>query len=383
MWSCLKKIRLDYLSYSVDQKESEKTSGLFFLSLWSVSYFSFSEIAKCSVSSTLAWKIPWTEKPGRLQSMGSLRVGHDWATSLSLFTFMHWRRKWQPTPMFLPRESQGRGSLVGCRLWGAQSRTRLKRLCSSSVWVEGRYEEGMGDWGVGREVWKRLFHYLFLPQRLYPSAATTTWVYFVEPPAGWENLGPQTSETWIQVSWNFWMREAPECLSRTWGWRDGTFGNFLYPFNSQPWGCHLTDPPVSSCFVSSPRSGQPIPGDAPLELPEWNSAVRFRNTSGLPREDRALEWASRSTWFWSLGGALEDSGLSPDKRPCVRRKAGRLGRAWRAPLWARARDRLLLASVSPSALGELSSYLFLPKWFPPPHIALVPSLPHIKSWFFF
>ena len=68
-------------------------------------------------SSTLAWKIPWTEEPGRLQSIGSLRVGHDWANSLSLFTFMHWRRKWQPTPLFLPGESQGRRSLVGCRLW--------------------------------------------------------------------------------------------------------------------------------------------------------------------------------------------------------------------------------------------------------------------------
>jgi len=54
----------------------------------------------------------------RLQSMGSLRVGHDWATSLSLFTFMHWRRKWQPTPAFLPGESQGWRSLVGCCLWG-------------------------------------------------------------------------------------------------------------------------------------------------------------------------------------------------------------------------------------------------------------------------
>jgi len=31
---------------------------------------------------------------------------------------MHWRRKWQPTPVFLPGESQGRGSLVGCHLWG-------------------------------------------------------------------------------------------------------------------------------------------------------------------------------------------------------------------------------------------------------------------------
>ena len=59
-----------------------------------------------------AWKIPWMEEPGRLQSMGSLRVEHDSATSLSLFTFLHWRRKWQPTPVFLPGESQGRGSLV-------------------------------------------------------------------------------------------------------------------------------------------------------------------------------------------------------------------------------------------------------------------------------
>ena len=69
-------------------------------------------------SSTLAWKLPWTEEPGRLQSMGSLRVGHDSVTSLSLFTFMHWRGKWQPTPVFLPGESQGRRSLVGCHLWG-------------------------------------------------------------------------------------------------------------------------------------------------------------------------------------------------------------------------------------------------------------------------
>ena len=77
-----------------------------------------SEKAMAPHSSTLAWQIPWMEEPGRLQSMGSLGVRHDWATSLSLFTFMHWRRKWQPTPLFLPGESQGRGSLVGCRLWG-------------------------------------------------------------------------------------------------------------------------------------------------------------------------------------------------------------------------------------------------------------------------
>ena len=53
-------------------------------------------------SSTLACKIPWTEEPGRLQSMGLLRVG----LSDFPFTFMHWRRKWQPAPVFLPGESQ-------------------------------------------------------------------------------------------------------------------------------------------------------------------------------------------------------------------------------------------------------------------------------------
>ena len=62
-------------------------------------------------------------------------VAKSW-TRLSDFTFtfpfMHWRRKWQPTAMFLPGESQGRGSLVGCVYGVSQSRTRLKRLSSSS-----------------------------------------------------------------------------------------------------------------------------------------------------------------------------------------------------------------------------------------------------------
>ena len=91
------------------------------------------EKAMAPHSSTLAWKIPWTEEPGRLQSMGSLRVGHDWVTSLSLFTFTHWRRKWPPTPVFLPGESQGRGSLVSCHLWCRTESTWLKQL--SSTWV--------------------------------------------------------------------------------------------------------------------------------------------------------------------------------------------------------------------------------------------------------
>ena len=68
-------------------------------------------------SSTLAWKIPWMEEPGRLQSMGSQSRAR-----LSNFTFtFHFHaleKEWQPTPVFLPGESQGRGSLVGCHLWG-------------------------------------------------------------------------------------------------------------------------------------------------------------------------------------------------------------------------------------------------------------------------
>ena len=92
----------------VSQKEKNKYHILMHMS----------EKAMAPHSSTPAWKIPWTEEPGGLQSMRSRRVRHDWATSLSLFTFTHWRRKWQPTPVFLPGEPQGRGSLVDCRLWG-------------------------------------------------------------------------------------------------------------------------------------------------------------------------------------------------------------------------------------------------------------------------
>ena len=83
-------------------------------------------------SSTLAWKIPWTEEPGRLQSMGSLRVGRNWRTSLSLFTFKHWRRKWQPTPVSCLENPRDRGAWWAAIYGAAQSQTKLKQLSSSS-----------------------------------------------------------------------------------------------------------------------------------------------------------------------------------------------------------------------------------------------------------
>ena len=80
------------------------------------------------------------EEPGGLQFMGSLRVRHNWMNSLSLFTFIHWRRKWQPTQVFLPGESQGQGSLVAAPYGVAQSRTWLMRLSSSSSKAGGKDE---------------------------------------------------------------------------------------------------------------------------------------------------------------------------------------------------------------------------------------------------
>ena len=142
------------------------------------------EKAMATHSSTLAWTIPWMEEPGRLQSMGSWRVEHDWATSLSVscigegngsplqcsclenpkdgrawqaavhgvvksrtrlsnfpFSFMHWRRKWQPTPVFLPGESQGWQSLVGCRLWGRRVRHDWSDLAAAAAAFKDEWDK--------------------------------------------------------------------------------------------------------------------------------------------------------------------------------------------------------------------------------------------------
>ena len=115
---CLFNLYTEYIMRNVGLEETQAGIKIAGRNINNLRYADDTEKTMAPHSSTLAWKISWTEEPGRLQSMRSLRVGHDWATSLWLFTSMHWRRKWQPTPVFLPGESQGRGSLVGCRLWG-------------------------------------------------------------------------------------------------------------------------------------------------------------------------------------------------------------------------------------------------------------------------
>ena len=88
-------------------------------------------------SSTLPWKIPWMEVPGGPQSMGWLRVGQDSATSLSLFTFLHWRRQWQPTPVLFPGKSHGWRSLIACSPWGREETEQLHFHFSLSCIGEG------------------------------------------------------------------------------------------------------------------------------------------------------------------------------------------------------------------------------------------------------
>ena len=99
--------------------------------------------------------------PGGLQFMGSLRVRHDWVTSLSLFTFMHWWRTWQPTSVFLPGESQGWGSLVGCCLWGCRVRHDGSDLVAAAaelcyVIPMALVQTDLGQaWPTGGSKWKQ------------------------------------------------------------------------------------------------------------------------------------------------------------------------------------------------------------------------------------
>ena len=111
--------------------------------VWSLRWEDHLEKGKATHSIILAWRIPWTEEPGGLQSRGSQRVRHDgdWATCTAFKISLRggtsdkefashcrrckrhgfsswvgkilWRRKWRPTPVFLPGESKGQSSLAG------------------------------------------------------------------------------------------------------------------------------------------------------------------------------------------------------------------------------------------------------------------------------
>ena len=140
-------------------------------------------------SSTLAWKILWTEEPSRLQSMRSLKVGYDWATSLLLVTFMHWRRQWQPTPVFLPGESQGWGSQVGCRLLGRTELDTIEAMQQQQQqWASEVGPEGAVPWNWTLNLWDLM---------LFPGSIKI-WI-----------VGPQKIVGW------FWENSQIELVVRT------------------------------------------------------------------------------------------------------------------------------------------------------------------------
>ena len=149
---------MSYFQYLVNIMKLQKLPLSISSMFWNA-FLNYNIYAMAPHSSTLAWKIPWTEEPGGLQSVGSLWVGYYWETSLSLFTFMHWRRKWQPTPVFLPGESQGRGSLVGCHLWGrTESDTTEATSQQQHIQVKRTFKEsseiysGINSWMLSTAV---------------------------------------------------------------------------------------------------------------------------------------------------------------------------------------------------------------------------------------
>ena len=158
------------------------------------------EKAMAPCSSTLAWKIPWTEEPGGLQSMGSRRVRNDWVTSLSLFTFMHWRRQWQPTPVFLPGESQGWGSLVGCHLWGRKESNTTEWLHSLTPWKES-YDQPR------QHIKKKRYHFANkgLSSQGYGFSSSHVWMWELD-----------YKESWVVKNWCFWTVVLEKTLKIPW-----------------------------------------------------------------------------------------------------------------------------------------------------------------------
>ena len=100
-------------------------------------------------SSTLAWKIPWTEEPGRLQSMGSQRVGHDWATSLWLSCIGEGNG--QSTPVLLPGKSHGQRSLVGYSPWGHKELDTTELLHFHFHFVSGESTKDMNGPQISKD----------------------------------------------------------------------------------------------------------------------------------------------------------------------------------------------------------------------------------------
>ena len=162
-----------------------------------------------------------------MQSKGSRKVGHDWAISLSLFTFMHWSRKWQPTPVFLPGESQGWGSLVAAVYGVIQSWTRLKWLSRGIKDIE------LLSFGhiTGRTDAKAEVPILWPPD-------ARSWLTEKDPDAGKEWGCENRATEDEMVAWHHRLNTHVWTNSRRW-WRTAKPGIMLQSVESQGVGHNL------------------------------------------------------------------------------------------------------------------------------------------------
>ena len=155
-------------------------------------------------SSTLAWKIPWMEKPGRLQSMGSLRVRHDRATHFPFSLSCIGEGNGSPLQCSCLENPRDRGAWWAAVSGVAQSQTRLKRLSSSiqasqvalvvknlSANAGGIRRCGFNPW-VKKIPWKRSWQpiLVFLPGQSHGQrnlvGRETQWA---EKPGGLQSIG--------------------------------------------------------------------------------------------------------------------------------------------------------------------------------------------------
>ena len=118
-----------YAQYIMRNAGLEEAQAGIKIARWNINNLRY---AMAPLSSTVAWKIPWMEEPGRLQSMGSLRVGHNWATSLSLFTSCIGEGNGNPLQCSCLENPRDGGDWWAAIYGDAQSWTRLKQLSSSS-----------------------------------------------------------------------------------------------------------------------------------------------------------------------------------------------------------------------------------------------------------
>ena len=159
----------------------------------------------------------------------ALRVRHDWATSLSLFTFMHWRRKWQPTPVFLPGESRDGGAWWAAVYGVAQSRTWLKWLSSSSSLSR------KSQWP-----WPREYSKTFFPMEAESPLHCPPWTVWKQTDCPIVELPEKLEATLCKV-------EVLMSNTRPWGtiWNDlcyclhGLTWLLKFPLLSLIWGPHL------------------------------------------------------------------------------------------------------------------------------------------------